>query len=1244
NKRDTSETRYFKDSIAKIKTCDTAEQFNMDRVWDNYQIDPKMGSMRHSYLDSDAILDLTGALDTQDKHKPRNHFNKLGGSTKGLIELLKTGELDPYRYIISTPDIGNDPTSSHRYWPNNLYQCANMQDFKDLNYELFIRGKGYVADGAFTDQSIQSPLFQHVLKWGDKSPYYNMFKLSGANQVVLGILPNDIPESEDKAYNHIGVRIVNNPSSPDYDKTKPIYMQFYDDRLSSVEQRNDTTKLISAYDMQPDDIFEITHNDDSVYPFYFEMDPVSFPPSKEKIALFKDRNCISLNDIEKEMGLSYFMDFGAFAIANDRHHAANATFWEGNRDIVKFNLSNPSGYVKGEPTDENEKGMENARKYLYGVARFHTEGIESDLLLRSTQLSKSERIRILKANGVKNIDSIMYTKNQSHFPILERNKKAGEYITEFPLQSLETSPELSAIFAEPEFNEELLEEELFKGHYDILKDSSFKKRDPKDFFNEDKFLANNGYAQIYRYVEDTINNVLDTVPEKNQDGHGSYKKYVVKAYANEIIRYIIAYALKPESINKDEAKVNPEILKEVTLKSLAPNASSPEEERKQVIAKIKAGLKNVDMRPMEARLERELRNISLASFKDAETLLLQCKAGLNWRFDAAKDIGDLDAVRAGRKDFKDVWDGTQGVSQFWHDFIATVKEYNPASYIIAELTDLWSFYSGSDEAVQTAFDRNGLNPSIRENNFLVEIGATTNSNYGQYFNKLSCFLGCNPEKAYDGMNNPVDRAGNLDALRGTVKEFISSSQPTSALLTHEFFDNHDKPRLLHCLPLNMQLYLCATDDPSKNLKNYIEKLSKDESEKFVKDVQALTGRTDYENINPMALAVGLMMSEHIDKSTHTPQEKKLLKGALKELVNGQKNSSSRPSLKRARSFGTKPYEITIRGLYKRAGLVDNLDERVKDFHPSMMKPSMEYLERLWQVMNAIVGTPTLFNGTEFAQTGYETLNRNVYVDNRNQILHDLKNDPRYKDMFDRMYAASDLYNQPQMSAIREGFPVLCKVNKPKVEPFDIGDANQGAIDYFVGQIAGHGGMERVDSLFKDGKTPNAEEIKQNLDIASDHNNPENLVKYYKSGLLKNYYEYKMATKDEVSFLPIFKYDDKGSKVLSIITNNGVAKGQYAYQAAGKSSLNTNLETESIDIMDDDEISPLPEGAKLKKKVYIDGKYENEKDEKGNDVIYVIKDKKLTRADGQKIKLEDTVVNFFVDKAQTAVFSPHNRVK
>lgn len=1460
------QTRYVVDAFAKINLKDNKGQMNLIRTWDNYQLDSKTGAMRHSFLDSDAILtkgkDGKATL-AKDKHIVRNHFNKLGGSTKGLNYLLtQTDELDPYRYIISTPDIGNDPTSSHKYWPNNLYQCGNVEDFKEFNFQLYKRGKGYVADGAFTDQSIQSPMFQHVLKWGSKSPFYHMFKMEG--KPVLGVLPNRLPEGGLDNWDHIGFRIVNNPKDVTYKKDLPTYIQLYDDRLSSASQRNNSKKLINAYDSVPEDIFEITSNEDSVYPFYFEID-INDPNMKKKLDLFNDKNALTLNEIRNDMTVEDFLDFGNFTLT-DRYDAAGATFWDGNRDIVKLNLSNPVNRIDGDTSEENLEGFRAAREYMFGVATYWTEMVQSDLILRTAMMSDSDKREVALKNDIspERYEKLAKLSPETHFPVLERNKTIEEYLEEFPFQSLEVSPELTAVFAEPQFRDEFLDIDTKQTLYEMV-----------------EFVIDAAIPEKYKYNEE-------------------YRTYVTKAYANTIIKFILAASLNPLSIdertadNNYSASINYKELKKVTLKSLVQDPSSPEEERIMVSESMK-NLLGGNITPLINEMRETLqgseangfKGISLEDFKLADSIVLQGKAGLNWRFDAAKDIGDLDSVREGTREFKDVWDSPEGVVEFWHDFISNVKEYNPSPYIIAELTDLWSFYNSNKPNAREAFDKNGHDPNVKERDFLVEIGATTNSNYSQYFNKLSCFAGVNPE-VDEGAKS---RAGNLDALKNTINQFINDSQPMSAISTHEFTDNHDKPRVLHALPLNMSLYLCRDKHNNEmDLESFFEYLSQDiDNQRWVNKyreiISELTGRYDFENINPKAIAVGLMMYRQIKtleiddgKGTRVkaPQEyQEALIQALRELVNGQKDENDEPNYKRAHSFGTKPYEVTIREMYKRAqkkGLkINDIDEEVKNFHYSMLSNSMDKLERTWQMMNAIVGTPTLFNGTEFAQTGYETPSKNVYVDNRNQILHELKNDKRYAPFYNKLKAVSELYQQPQMSALRDGFPIVGKVTKPAhisrglydkntvMELVDVlnktttdGDAfkkaedffnkkkiyftkeefdkafqpangekveytqdfidyftrtyysgelkrcydamksgseynpwglDVGNIDYIGANVANNGGylkaaaylsnpdsknaqklfgipenqFEQLKKFYKSGELKNYFELHSDIGDEADNSKVEKVdvnvlkylveqiestggyeefkkvvkkngntlqksqasdlfaikgpnnykklieytnsgeleryfiahqngddyvppktddvialrdiarkiyshggygalelffdtnlkgdrmqalfgispgetnenvgqfVNYFLSGKLSEYFDVLNQNKKETSFLPIFKYDDKGSQVLSIITNNGVPKSEYANQVETKLE---NCEVDSIDITADNGSSPLPNGTILSKMVYDGKSYKKAKDE-----TYIVKDGRLYNKNGGKIKLEDTVVHFFVDRAK-----------
>ena len=133
---------YIVDEFRKIGTED-GHSANLIDAGKNYGITPKTGPMRHSFVDSDAIYDYRlNKIKDYDPDFVRNHFNKLGGSLKGLTYLLtKTNELDPYRYVISTPDIGVDTISSHKYWPNNQYQCNNLEEFKEFIFEMYKKGK-----------------------------------------------------------------------------------------------------------------------------------------------------------------------------------------------------------------------------------------------------------------------------------------------------------------------------------------------------------------------------------------------------------------------------------------------------------------------------------------------------------------------------------------------------------------------------------------------------------------------------------------------------------------------------------------------------------------------------------------------------------------------------------------------------------------------------------------------------------------------------------------------------------------------------------------------------------------------------------------------------------------------------------------------------------------------------------------------------------------------------------------------
>ncbi len=1189
-------TRYATDGFKSIKSDDGKELMNIIYLGNGgFGISPKAGTMRHTFVDSDVALDKENKPKPYDKNFVRNHFNVLGGSTKGLLYLLtNTDELDPYTWILSTPDIGVDKISSHKYWPNNLYQCNDMDAFKKFNFELFKRGKGYIADGAFTSQGLESPIVQHILKWGQDSPFYNMLKIDG--RIQLGILPDKNPKGNNPL-EHIGIKVVNPVTSEAYNKKLPTYIQFYDDRLASQAQLENPDTLIETYDNpNPKDHYETVSHQDSVIPYYFEIDP-----SGKKASVFKDENYMLLKDIPN---LGDFLTFPNFTIT-DKEHASGASFWDGNRDIIKMNLSNP------DITKENQEGLQNARNYLFGVATFWTEAIQSYLVLNTALSSEKEKKEIAKNNG---IDSAKYdeikeliAQNKVKLPILENAKPISQYIKEFPLQSIETHPALSAIFAQPQFNKELFD------------------------------------SKTLSKLETSINAIIkNSIPEEYQ-GNEQYRLYVEKLYTNTIIRQIIINAIDPGLIQKD-GSTDLEKLKTTGINSLTPKAYDPEEERHLVVSKIKKNINSFDALALQNKIKDELIGINLEDFKLAESIVLQGQGGLGWRFDAAKDIADLDSVRDGTTTFDFVWNGDElhpGVRSFWETFINNIYKYNPSAFTIAEVTSLSEFAKFKDIESGMAFDpkltKKFQSKSEDEQNIWEEgvvyelertfherVHSTTGSNYDKYFNNLSNFIGVDPEHGYD-INA---KAGDVKALKGLMETFIKYANPREAIYTHMFFDNHDKPRLLHTLPLDMNLFLF--DDVAakgSNAKNFSEA-----NPVYKQMAYDVTGSDDYENMSSKAIAVAYFMKGEIEKAyENDPETKEKLLKALSELALGKKNSSSPINYKRAQAFGFLPFDVTLKDVFERAGVGDFEYEKIL----SSMNKYEEKLQNLWQVMNALVGTPTMFLGTEFGQTGYETPSKNEYVGNREPVNHDLRNSEYHKERVDKFYAISSMYKQQGLSAKRGSTPISLNTSyvgsQQEFEP----EENKEQYTYFKEQIARFTNETKTkpELLFAVLKSHMDDDtfdklLKDSLKIKNENNNYE----IFKTMLPLLEREFTVDDSTPLKMWPIFKYDDKGSRVVELITNNGVNTCKKIKYDGDKSFVNIAPENKkkiykvsSIPIKDKEGNCPFEDGTVLRKKVYDKAlaKYVDDGEK------YVVKEGRIVNANkNRSIIIEDTTATFY----------------
>lgn len=1168
------------DEIETISVIhDPGSRVNTDKgeftvISNNMGYTPKSGSAIHIFYDS---YDSNGV---DRKSFVRNHFNKAGGDLDGILKYKS--EIEPYDYIMTNPYIGNDSKSSHKYWGENFFQVPSAAKFKNVISELYKEGKGYIADGAFTSQSIQSPMFQNVLKYGKESPYYHWFKTNG--RIKLGVLPDELMTANnrrEKPINHIGFKIINPRGTKGYDPEKTSYIQFFDDRLASEEQQNDTKNLIKRYaNSNPKDHFDITTHQDSVIPFYFELDY----NDKSVCERFSGYSKKMLNDPEIEEDLDAFFSFKNFDITR-KGCSRGVTFWDGNVDLVKMNLANPN-VIAG-----NAEGHFDAVDYLQSVAtywtRFAKDAIMEDLAvtLSNPSESKEQFVYIAQKNGlseqeieraIDNYKEIAKTANSARLGI-DRPIKDG--IDKFRFETLDVSPQLQAVLSQPSFRE-------------IIDSASIK-----DSLSEYVLKT---MAQLSQYVKEPIfqkpgdaESILDGglfsyEDYKDRVNFTPYGKYMAEVLTPKIVEYAVTKAIFPkDQIYIDSKTFTIKIPDELKKRSLYEVGVMPSgrfnDESNQLKNKIYNRLefnlraKKQQKDFVEQFAVSDLSRCTLKGFQMAEALFNATGGGLNWRFDAAKDVADLNANRDGIRTFEDSMDD---IIDFWGGFVKNVRDINPKSYIVAEVTDLGSFYYNNQNYKNEARHILGRNASETEVNKLAEAikkddwgkyvnpetaermlyektGATTGSNYSVFFGLAPNLFGQNFEHG-----NVNGEFANIKSMGEKINGFLRSGPLLFITHSHIFSDNHDKPSAPFCLALDMGAYL------SRFGINMSGQTSSGDAENAKKAAIHVIGKKpeSYDGLSSKAMVVGdTFLRAFENQLKDDPQRLEIVRFAIKDLALGRYKERMKKDFLRAESFGQNPLDISLRDIMEQAKFVANdeevawfSEEEAKELENSIFKevmaPSLQKMTKMTDFLNSVTGMPYLYAGDNLGQGGYEYATKNITVANRNLIRHEWiqKDSPDYKpeirEYYDRMQASAGLHKQYGLSAITGGMPIGIK--------------------------------QESDDLFA-----------------------------------------------------LLKYDDKGSNVIQVFSNVGMTSDPHS-----KMDEKATKEVGSIKLSDDKDIGFFENKDFFYRKVYkkqydtkgnyLSGKFVDETDAKGIPVKYCVVNGELRRADGKDIRINDTVTTFY----------------
>ncbi len=1006
---------------------------------------PSSGSTYHMFFNSYAP-----SPEAIEEATTRNHFNDAGGSIKGVIDKLNSqnNPLEPYKYILSTPIFGKDDVSSHGYWTTNPYQinikAGTLDDFKELQTTLFDSGKTWIADGAFTSQGYQSAQLASVLKWGEESPFYGWFKANG--DIALGVLPDKTADSPE-VYDHLKYRLVNHPASDGYSPEKPTYIQFYDDRMVGEEQLSHPNELIRKYDkfgaMLEDgslDPYAISTHQDSVQPYYFEIPK----GDKYKLGRLKRFENQSFSSIQNE--LNELMDFGTFKIA-DKATSGGATFWSGNLDLVKMNLSDAS-----DASDISRAGLVQARNYLYGTATYWTRTAKSVLL---EHLSK----KLTPQNFFSEIKKISKNYNVEAFEEVINNAKSGNYnsdiinnarklktndflleqIVDFPLESIEFNPELTAVLTSPYVTSRPMDLkyqgmsrlDMVKGNYPLKSNALYEQyAQVADKMNS--FYKN----ELLDYVKKVLSQVQTPEGEKMFDEAGELTEYGIYAsriLTPEITKFAIVKSLfgsddiklleQDGSISYDTSSLSGRYLKGVS-------AFSPKDEADSVVKKLTKGFSPDDAASsaLIKTLSARLADTSTNQFRVAEAILDQTGAGLNWRFNAAKDIADIDKILKGTTSFEKAWDD---VIDFWSHFIHNIKAENPSAYTIAEVTDIYGLAIGNQSQIngnESLININmgkyaGARDVTPERLFLEKTGASTLSNYSHFYSTYPAFF----SPFYNDISNQVEtyNYANLGTIKGKTQDFLSRGPLQSVNQSHVFVENHDKPRVLHAMALDNELFMSSF-----------------QTQESVNKAKAFLGSyVDFPNTSKLSsegVAVGIKFDEVFSQTVSDSSILKYIKQANVDLSLGKFKSNTAINIRRARAFGDDDFESAMKTVLDQAIYLakQNGDEAiakkleaqkvkiVDDALELLLEEPMRLYSQMWKMMCTSVGNPTLYNGAEYAQSGHETPSKNIKVKNRGIIKHHIMDNPNAKQTIQEfnheISATSSLHKMPGLSALAGG--------------------------------------------------------------------------------------------------------------------------------------------------------------------------------------------------------------------------------
>ena len=330
--------------------------------------------------------------------------------------------------------------------------------------------------------------------------------------------------------------------------------------------------------------------------------------------------------------------------------------------------------------------------------------------------------------------------------------------------------------------------------------------------------------------------------------------------------------------------------------------------------------------------------------------------------------------------------------------------------------------------------------------FFRTTGITANAQYSKYYYDIVKLFSKSFEDGNTldgGIENTNELAYKLQSMLMTdTGSFLKAFSLPAVNFAYTFIGNHDKPRALHCAALDMEMFysdLTFLEDTEHRTQAY--RLVKD---KLFGDVSpAEVKNYNFENISPKAVAMGIALRDGFTgvledkyKKNMNPDEYdknfKAICKAVADLSSGKFGDIRFES----DAFGTKPIDFNIKKVIEQAKnkyefdcskFSNKFDEEVFE---AVMRPAMTKVLAMMQILAALPGMPTLYDGDDLGATGYDTKKKNVFLQGRQRVHNEWAeaDSPRYrkfiadnKAKFDK---AMGVRTNPNCNALNNGAPFV----------------------------------------------------------------------------------------------------------------------------------------------------------------------------------------------------------------------------